>query len=383
MEVHERHRNDSGEHEVTKEVQKWADRAMYLAPPIEAGGPKVTVLSANSDPLGEIAAATMTYEGKFPATLADVSDEQRQFYLNDVFKARRWAPLEFVNFHFLIEGVTRTFTHQMVRQRTAVYAQESMRFAVKEQVPVSLPASLADTMPWEVWWDKCGSELFPILVHELNDEQRKLIDSYAANQASPQQLWRREWDEWMKDSESSYNALIDAGMPAEDARGGLPNSTLTRIHYHTNLRNLYEHAGNRLCTQAQHEWKVVWKQILSALVEYGKTRAYDTYEPSAQAVNMRNGRVAADGRIVYACDSDWQFDALSKVFKPICYQTGKCEFMSSADRFCAIRDRVELNHKIGRRSDEWHEPVTAGPYHVAPIQDEEWMENHAAARVSQ
>lgn len=363
---------------MTKEVQKWADRAMYLAPPMEAGGPKVTVMSANSDPLGEIAAATMTYEGKFPGSLSEVTDEQRRFYLDDVFKARRFAPLEFVNFHFLIEGVTRTFTHQMVRQRTAVYAQESMRFAVKETVPVSLPASLANTMPWDAWWDKCGSELFPILVHAVNDSQRKMIDEYAANQATPEQLWRREWDNWMADSEASYNVLINAGMPAEDARGGLPNSTLTRIHYHTNLRNLHEHAGMRLCTQAQHEWKVVWVEILKALREYGR---------NAQYMQRKDPKLA----YIHAVSSQWQFDELAKVFKPICYQTGKCEFMSSADRYCSIRDRVQANHAAGRDSSEWGSDYLgtfqdSEPHRIdlplPAIYDEEWMNNHAAARIS-
>lgn len=365
---------------MTKQVQKWADRAMYAAEPI-SGGPKVVLLSCNNDPLGSIAAATMTYEGKFVKSLAEITDEQRRFYLEDVLKARRWAPMEFVNFHFLISGVTRAFTHQMVRQRTAAYAQESIRFAVKEDVPVALPASLADTVPWTNWMKKCKAELWPTMhgfgYEEAQDglppEQAKMLLNYAETQANREQLWRREWDEAVGDIAATYNALVDAGMPAEDARGILPTNLQTRIHYVTHLRGLYEHAGNRLCTQAQHEWKVVWKQILTAMLDYGVTQVY-RHPEKVEAAELGE----------YTSSSIWQFGELAKIFKPICYQTGKCEFMSSADRYCAIRERVNKFHDLGIPSTQWGiEALYDGGYRPTPIDDKEWMDNHESARISQ
>jgi thymidylate synthase ThyX len=53
------------------------------------------------------------------------------------------APLEAIDFHFMVEGVTRAHTHQEVRQRTAVFAQESMRFAVKDKI-VARPGPITD-----------------------------------------------------------------------------------------------------------------------------------------------------------------------------------------------------------------------------------------------
>src|SRR5205085_233882 len=84
------------------------------------------------DPLGAIAAACRMYEGKPTYDMSDVTDEERIHYSQQVQKTHLTAPLEFVKFHFFVEGVTRSFTHQLVRQRTAVYAQESLRFAVKD-----------------------------------------------------------------------------------------------------------------------------------------------------------------------------------------------------------------------------------------------------------
>ena len=108
-------------------------------------------------------------------------------------------------------------------------------------------------------------------------------------------------------------------MPAEDARGLLPTNLLTRINYNTSLRGLLEHSGVRLCSQAQHEWRLVWAKIIEAIRGYG----------------------------------GWQFEELAGIFKPICYKTGKCEFMADVDRFCSIRERVEAHHKLGEPSDKW------------------------------
>src|SRR2546425_302741 len=142
------------------ELQKYADVAMFKAAPIDPNaGPQVQLLSCNSDPLGTIAAAAKMYKGEYVESLSEITDGERRHYLADVQKNVLAAPLEFVNFHFHISGVTRGFTHQMVRQRTATYTQESTRFAVKETVPVGLPPSLAGTIPWKDWVNRCYGEL--------------------------------------------------------------------------------------------------------------------------------------------------------------------------------------------------------------------------------
>jgi flavin-dependent thymidylate synthase len=215
------------------------------------------------------------------------------------------APLEWINFSFYFEGVTRAFTHQLVRQRTAVYVQESQRFAVKENArwEVAKPPSiarLAEDHPMRVLWDQA--------------------DTY---------------DAWV------YNALIAGGIPAEDARGRLPTNITTRIHYHTDLRNLAQQSGLRLCSQAQWEWKQVWAGILRAIRSYGPD------------------------------EERWQQDAIAGLFRPICYQTGKCEFMAKSDRFCSIRDRVTDHFLKGEGPDKWDdidpgEPLREGAARLRP-----------------
>lgn len=366
---------------MSKEVQKWADVAMFTAKPIDvAEGPSVQLLSCNNDPLGTIASVAKIYKGESVKSLAQITDEERRFYLADVRKNVLAAPLEFVNFHFLISGVTRGFTHQMVRQRTATYGQESMRFAVKETMPVGYPPSLNGTVPWQDWLAQCAAELYPAAHVRSYEQVMNQVNEYANKRATREQLWRKLWDESVKATETAYNGLINSGMPAEDARGLAPTNVLTTINYNTSLRGLLDHAGLRLCTQAQFEWRLVWAKILEAIREYGIGQGYE---------KTKNGHLMADR-------STWQFDELATIFKPVCYQKGSCQFMSDLDRSCTIRDRVNAFAAHGVPSRHWDGDFPIWPKNapafdssVNPevilhgIRDEEWMLDDKAARVSQ
>jgi thymidylate synthase ThyX len=372
--------------EVNKDVQKWADVAMFKADEINAeSGPEVHLLSCNNDPLGTIAAAALMYEGKSVPSLAKITDEQRRYYLEQTRKTALAAPLEFVNFHFIISGVTRGFTHQMVRQRTATYTQESTRFAVKEDVPVGRPPSLDGTVPWQQWWDQCAEILYPgedvkAIPGPMNNHTRRGdITEYAEQHASPAQLWRKDWDECIAFTDTKYNRLVSTGMPAEDARGLLPTNLLTRINYNSSLRGLLEHSGVRLCTQAQFEWRLVWTKMKEAMIEYGGTQQYRYNFPPGVGEPMGG----AGNKSSY-----WQFEALAGIFKPICYQKGSCQFNADVDRACKIKGRVEAFANLGIPSTRWdsghhHIDRVNGDLWVDPIKDEEWMMDPSAARVSQ
>jgi flavin-dependent thymidylate synthase len=335
---------------------RWADRAMFKAEPMPEGGPRVYLLWMTPDPLGAIAAACKMYKGEVVRDLSAVTDEERIEYLEQVTRTKLKAPFEFVKFHFMIEGVTRSFTHQMVRQRTAVYAQESLRFAVKgdenTRIPVGLPPSLSGT-------------------------EDPLDDPWGTEPRSAAQVMRDKWEDTVHLLDEAYGELIDLGMPAEDARGLLPHNTLTRLHYSTDLRALLDHAGNRLCTQAQFEWRLVFAKIAEAIRNAGGDRP------------MRWGETVYMG------------EKLADLFKPVCYQTGRCEFKANFDRACSIRNRVDANEDIGRPSSKWSEEyeedgiqgIVSGcgpksvvrdqqqrPVFIGAIKPGEWLLDPGAAR---
>jgi flavin-dependent thymidylate synthase len=284
---------------------------MYDAEPNElamagiAVKPQVYLVSMTADPLRVMAAASELYAGRVVTDPDSVSRETAERWLADMTKTKLQAPLEFIDLHFLLEGVTRAFTHQLVRQRTGVYVQESQRFAVKTGAR------------WEV--------AYPPSIAGLKDDDPKRV----------------LWDAAVAKSADVYSALIEAGVPAEDARGLLQTNITTRVHYKTNLRNLAEHAGMRLCSQAQAEWKQVWAGMLNAILFYGPTH------------------------------EAWQQEAICKLFKPVCYLTGRCEFRADTDRFCVIRERVEAHHAKGEPPEAWsdidpREPVREGAARLAP-----------------
>jgi flavin-dependent thymidylate synthase len=293
------------------EVARFADVAMWEAHPDEMGAeheavlPRVTLISMTPNPLREMAAASEMYAGRPVRNAQQISRTVAEKWFREMTKTVLHAPLEFIEFHFLFEGVTRAFTHQLIRQRTAVYVQESMRFAVKSHAAVEV------AQPWSIRSLK-------------EDDPRKMI-----------------WDDAVAHASWAYNALIDNGIAAEDARGVLPTNITTRIHYKTNLRNLAEHAGLRLCSQAQEEWKLVWAGMLEAIKNYG-----------------------------FPVDR-WQNKLILELFKPICYQTGRCEFRGENDRYCPIRERVEAHHSRGEGPTVWvdidpREPLVPGAARKAP-----------------
>jgi len=276
---------------MTKEIRRWADEAMYTAEPLSSFGepvrPSVVLISMTANPLRVMSAASELYRGGVYEDADAISRDQALEWLDGFKKSKISAPLEFINLHFFIDGVTRAFTHQLVRQRTAVFVQESMRFAVKENAA------------WEVAEP-------PSLEGKADDHP-----------------WRVIWNDTVATVGRAYNQLVNDGMPAEDARGLLPTNITTRIHYHTDLRNLVAQSGNRLCSQAQSEWKLVWAEMIRAILNYGPP------------------------------EERWQQAAIAKLFKPICYQTGSCGFNSPIDRWCIIRDRVNAHSDAGDKPDTW------------------------------
>jgi hypothetical protein len=244
----------------------------------------------------------------------------------------------------MIDGVDRGFTHQMVRQRTAVYAQESHRFAVIEDLPhaVCLPPSLHGT-----------------------SEEADINSSIQAER------WRATWDQANDFTSKAYQTLVNDGMPQEDARGLLPTATSTRLNFVTDMRNLVDHAGNRLCTQAQFHWRHVFNEMIKAIRNYGQLESVDISE-------MGDARV----RTIQGAESEhaWQFRALadSELWRPVCYLLGHCPFKASFDRFCSIRDRIEILGKNGIKGIDVENPTVAGDNFINPA---EWMLTPDAARI--
>lgn len=130
-------------------------------------------------------------------------------------KSGHHSVLEFVDFHFHIEGVSRALLAQLTRHRMASYAVRSQRYCVEDGFNFITP------------------------------------DSVYCNQNHPELLG--EYLEIMDRIRYFYEHMVKKGIPAEDARYILPNATETIIDMKINLRSLLNFMNLRLCTRSQWE----------------------------------------------------------------------------------------------------------------------------------
>jgi flavin-dependent thymidylate synthase len=124
---------------------------------------------------------------------------------------------EFISFSFLIEDVTRGFTHQLVRTRLASYAQQSLRVVdiSTDFKYLTGPSILAD---------------------------KTVVGAYKNT---------------MDNTAQCYKFLIDAGVKTEDARGVLPINILTNINMKIDMRNFINLARKRQSLRVQDEFRRV------------------------------------------------------------------------------------------------------------------------------
>lgn len=138
---------------------------------------------------------------------------------------------EFVDYIFSIEGVSRAFTHQFVRNRTGSYAQQSMRVNDMSEFDYITGPGIQD---------------------QIGPNGGK------AN---------RLYDNAMEEIAWFYDEMIQAGVPMEDARGILPTNISTNIVAKYNLRTMSDLARSRPGGRTQHEFRTVFKAMVDCVLE--------------------------------------------------------------------------------------------------------------------
>lgn len=123
---------------------------------------------------------------------------------------------EFVDYTFLVEGVSRAYTHQQVRTRAASYAQQTLRV---------LNVSDFD--------------------YVFTDKNMEDINAFVDIQLCLAAI------------KSAYRKLIESGQPPEDARGILPTNIATNIVCKFNLRTFVDLAKSRTGGRTQGEYQKV------------------------------------------------------------------------------------------------------------------------------
>lgn len=133
---------------------------------------------------------------------------------------------EFIDYTFVVEGVSRAYTHQQVRTRTGSYAQQSLRVVNKAQFDY-------------VWPERR-------LPSAAEDEIAAVVLRIQAG----------------------YGRLTtELGVAAEDARGILPTNIATNIVCKFNLRTMAELAASRSGGRTQAEYIRVVTAMCKAVLQ--------------------------------------------------------------------------------------------------------------------
>ena len=127
--------------------------------------------------------------------------------------------LEHIVFTFLIEGISRVTSHQLVRHRIASYTQESQRYSV-----VSKEYIVPKSVRLKGYENK---------FHSLIEESFKL-----------------------------YTEMVESGIPPEDARYILPQAVTTSMLMTVNLRELLHIVCLRLSNKAQ--WEI--RELVNSMI---------------------------------------------------------------------------------------------------------------------
>lgn len=176
---------------------------------------KVTLLNYSNSPDQTVAkAARLCYSADKGTDLINKMESQESVsaLVQRLFSVGHLSPFEHVSFTFLIEGISRACSHQLVRHRIASYSQKSQRYVSESKFEFVTPASIK------------------------NKEEAVKV-----------------YDEAMDEIQSVYNKLISLGVPKEDARFVLPNACETQIIVTMNARALINFFEHRCCVRAQSE----------------------------------------------------------------------------------------------------------------------------------
>ena len=185
---------------------------------------KVTLISHTQDAQDILMFTKATRLTMSPSLMEEIKERPHQEKMDELEYMANTIPSswEFVDYVFLVEGVSRAYTHQQVRTRQASYAQQTMR--------------VLDMGEFEyIYSDKIAAD--PVAVKIVDDA----LDAIKI----------------------AYTGLINMGHAVEDARGVLPTNISTNIVCKFNLRTFVELAKARTGGRTQGEYQ----KVLNGMVD--------------------------------------------------------------------------------------------------------------------
>lgn len=178
----------------------------------------VTLVSTTNNPIMAIENAASNCYDSTPSEDGKI--------MKSCYKSGHQSVLEFAQFHFHIEGISRACGNQLVRHRTGKFAQRSQRYCNEKEFNYVSPKSIVK-----------NTQLY------------------------------KEYQDTIKRINWFYNFAQRQGVPNEDARYILPNACKTVIDVSFDLRNLIHFMNERLCVRSQWEIRQLAQKIKDIVIK--------------------------------------------------------------------------------------------------------------------
>ncbi len=184
---------------------------------------RVQLLTHTPEPEKVVAAAArLCYSAASIDNLMGREQSEQETLLRKILDLGHLSVLEHAVFTFGVEGISRACSHQLVRHRLASFSQQSQRYVSHtDRFESVTPPSVSDNP-------------------ELAGRFEAMLDGI----------------------HELYRDMVDAGIPAEDARFLLPNAATTKIVITMNARELRHFFLLRCCRRAQWEIQLMAKEML-------------------------------------------------------------------------------------------------------------------------
>ena len=176
------------------------------------------------------------------------ADANKSNSLQHAIASGHESVLEHVSFTFLITGISRACSHQLVRHRLASYSQQSQRY--------------------------------------VGLSSRDVFDHVIPETISKNQEAMAEYERLMSAISEVYGRLVDCyKIPQEDARYVLPNACETDLVMTMNVRELRHFFNLRCCNRAQWEIRELANEMLK-ICKFTEPTLFEGAGPSCEKYGL-------------------------------------------------------------------------------------------------
>jgi len=226
-----------------------------------------------------IAIASKTSLSRKPLQqLLEISSEEVEVWIKETFKRQHFSPWEHASYTFMVDGLSRVASHQLVRHRHASYTQMSHRYTEGYLRSLALEASRVSGVdcPEKPGGNKrevyeCYSYAI-LTASSILEESVEKAELASIAFVPPLSFHKKEdmlirWADLVLETAYKYYNLLSLGALKEDARYVLADSVRTRVVVTMNARELIQvFLPLRMCTKAQWEIRYIawalWKELM-------------------------------------------------------------------------------------------------------------------------